>query len=469
MANILIVDDDTRMAGMLSAYIEELGHSTKCVYTCKDALLAAVSGEFDIVLLDVRLPDGNGLDLIPDLRTVKSAPEIIILTGAGDPEGAELAIRNGAWHYLPKSASLDALKLELLRVLQFREGRLRVSPVVLDAEGVVGRSPALRDCLRLVAQAAATDANVLVVGETGTGKELLARAIHENSSRSGNNFAVVDCTTLPASLVESTLFGHEKGAFTGADRTKEGLIKHADGGTLFLDEVGELPMEVQKSFLRVLQDRRFRLVGAQKEQESDFRLVAATNRDLNAMASEGAFREDLLFRLRSFEIELPPLRDRRGDIKDLTLFYVSKVCERYGVEIKGICPEFLEAMDSYEWPGNVRELVSAVEMAVGAARDEPTLYPRHLPQHMRIRLARNSMENMPAPARQPAPAPNVTIDGTGIPTLEDFRARVLADAESHYLAELMSRTDGDVKQAMEAAGLSRSRFYALLAKYDIKY
>ena len=256
---------------------------------------------------------------------------------------------------------------------------------------MVGNCAAIRKCLDIMAEAAQSDASVLIVGETGTGKEVCARAIHDNGPMAARNFVVVDCASLPDTLVESVLFGHEKGAFTGADRSQEGLIRQAHGGTLFLDEIGELPFGLQKTFLRVLQERRFRPVGGKWEVESNFRLVAATNRDLGKLAAEGYFRTDLLFRLTAFTIELPALRERRDDIRDLAVYYMMKICERYTIGTKGFSPEFLEALRAYEWPGNVRELINAMERAIASARHEPTLYPNHLPTEIRAKIARSSV------------------------------------------------------------------------------
>ena len=217
--------------------------------------------------------------------------------------------------------------------------------MALKTEGIVGASPRLGACLDTLAQAAGSDANVLITGETGTGKELFAWAIHKNSSRAGRSFVVVDCAALPETLVESTLFGHLRGAFTGADKPRDGLIKQADGGTLFLDEIGELSPSIQKAFLRVLQEKRFRPVGGGQEVSSDFRLIAATNRRLDDMARSGAFREDLLFRIRTLVLELPPLRDTKEDLRDLVVHYVVKFCEQYGVPMKSFSPEFHEVLD----------------------------------------------------------------------------------------------------------------------------
>jgi two-component system NtrC family response regulator len=343
--------------------------------------------------------------------------------------------------------------------------------VALKLEGIIGKSPQMRACYDLVAQAASNDTNVLIYGETGTGKELFAKAIHTNSPRFSRYFVVVDCAALPASLVESALFGHEKGAFTSADRAQVGLIKQADGGTLFLDEVGELPMEMQKAFLRVLQERRFRPVGSRFETESDFRLVAATNRDLDQLAAQGQFRPDLLFRLRALSIDLPPLRARPDDIKELALFHTAQVCDKWGIGLKGFAPEFLKALMVYDWPGNVRELFNTMDGALAEARYEPTLFPKHLPSQIRIKLARAAVRkenslSYPNRLNRPHRPDELAID-QGLPKLRDFRQAAVDEAEKQYLVELMSLTGGKVQEACRIAELSLPRLYALLKKYAI--
>jgi two-component system NtrC family response regulator len=387
MANILVIDDDRLVCNILCDIVEDLGHTGTRCHTLASGLREVSAGSFDLVLLDVGLPDGNGLYAIDRIQKVESAPQIIIFTASGDRNGAELAIRNGAWDYIQKPASVHDMKLPIMRALQYRQERKgdgAGAPKRLLLDGIIGNCARMKSCYDLVAQAANIDTNILITGETGTGKELFASAIHRNSSRAKKNFVVVDCSALPETLVESILFGHEKGAFTGAERAREGLIKQADGGTLFLDEVGELPLTVQKAFLRVLQERRFRPLGSNVEIASDFLLIAATNRNLQEMVREGTFRSDFLFRLRSFMIELPPLRDRGDDIDGIAKYYAAKLCDRHGIGLKGFSPDLLSALRSYRWPGNVRELLHALERALAAAFHEPTLFPQHLPEHVRM-------------------------------------------------------------------------------------
>ncbi|MCX5919583.1 MAG: sigma-54 dependent transcriptional regulator [Deltaproteobacteria bacterium] len=462
MAHILIIDDDRLICETISNLVNRLGHQASCAFNLQDGLAAAFSGSFDLVFLDVRLPDGDGLEALPRIQAASSLPEVIIMTGYGDPNGAELAIRHGAWDYIQKPATLDTLTLQLMRALQYREekkgGQERVA---LKREGILGHSPKMQACLDLVAQVASSEATVLITGETGTGKELFALAIHKNSRRADRNFVVVDCAALPETLVESILFGHEKGAYTGADRAREGLVLQADGGTLFLDEVGELPLSVQRSFLRVLQERQFRPVGGKTEVKSDFRLIAASNRNLDEMVRQNQFREDLLFRLRAFTIDLPPLRERKEDLRDLVSYYTAELCQRFGIEPKEFSPEFLDLLSAYPWSGNVRELINALERSLISARYERVLFPQHLPTHIRVQLVRSSLEDK-GPEESPAsPSPQ------SFPPIHEIRTRVLEEAEKKYLHDLLSFTRGNISEACRISGLSRSRFYLLLKKHKI--
>ena len=467
MARILIIDDDEMLCATLSALVERKKHESASATTLAEGVALAEQGAFDVVFLDVNMPDGNGLDELQRIEMCPSAPEVIIITGFGDPNGAELAIKCGAWDYIEKGFSIKEITLSLERALQYRKEKqeaLRSRKTVrLKREQIIGNSPALNSCLELVAQSAESNATVFITGETGTGKELFAQAVHDNSLRSEENFVVVDCTSLPDTLVESLLFGHEKGSFTGAERAREGLVRQANKGTLFLDEVGELPMSLQKAFLRVLQEHKFRPLGSHKEVESDFRLIAATNRDLDAMVDEGTFRSDLLFRLRSFIIELPPLRERRDDIRDLVRFQTDKFCEQYGLASKGFSPEFLEMLTLYPWPGNVRELVNTLDRTIVTARFDQTLYPKHLPSHIRIQVRRTEIENGGDKTSQDKTRPDIA----SLPKLQDYRETVYAEAEKQYLQDLMELTQQNISVACQVSGLSQSRLYALLKKNQI--
>ncbi|MBN1842039.1 MAG: sigma-54-dependent Fis family transcriptional regulator [Deltaproteobacteria bacterium] len=461
MANILIIDDDKMICDALCDVLRERGYESTNAITLKDGFEKASTGAFDVVFLDVRMPDGNGLDVLPRIMLTPSSPEVIIITGQGEPDGAELAIRSGAWDYIQKPFSAESMIQHLARALRYREEKKLAKPLGAFMRGnIIGESPQLTDCLKLAAQAAQSDANVLITGETGTGKELFARAVHSNSQRSKKNFVVVDCAALPKTLVESVLFGHEKGAFTGADTPHIGLLKQADGGTLFLDEVGELPLFLQKAFLRVLQERRLRPIGGKGEIESDFRLVVATNRDLDKMVQNRQFRNELLFRIRSFTIHLPPLRERREDIKQLATFHTVKLCKRYGMKPKSFSPEFLDILLVYDWPGNVRELANTIDKAIAIAQDAPILFCKHLPTRLRVRVARVSVTNGPAAGDDPA---RTAEPFRVFPKFRNFQQAT----EQEYLQDLISLTRGNIKAACRICGMSRSHLYALLNKHKL--
>ncbi|RLC33840.1 MAG: sigma-54-dependent Fis family transcriptional regulator [Deltaproteobacteria bacterium] len=469
MAKVLIIDDDVEMCMMLADLAGSIRHESEFAHTLSDGLNRAVSGNFDLVFLDVKMPDGNGLEILKKIRAVPFPPEVIIITGAGDSDGAEIAIKNGAWDYLQKPLSPKHIILPLTRVLQYRDGLKKSSkpPLLLNREGIIGNSLKIRECLTTMAQAANTDVNVFITGETGTGKELFARAIHRNSHRSDNPFIVVDCAALPETLVESTLFGHEKGAFTGADQSKEGLIRQADGGTLFLDEVGELSPRLQKAFLRVLQERSFRPVGSKKEIKSDFRLIAATNRELDQMVGKQMFRKDFLYRLKSICIKLPPLRDRMEDIKDLVVYLTDKIFTRHQIDPKGYSPDFITALSQYEWPGNIRELLNTLEATISQALYEPILFPKHLPEPIRIKMAQSTLTNAPRSSHIESTWAGDDNKNSQIPSFKIFRESSIASAESRYFSKLMELTHGNIKQSCAISGLSRTRLYTLLKKHGI--
>ncbi len=460
MAEILIIDDDPQVGETIGSLFERSGHHYTLEYTMDKGLARAMSSGYDLVFLDVNLPDGCGLDIINDLRGTISQPEVIIITGAGDANGAEIAINSNAWDYIEKGSSIKEFILSSTRALQYRQEKLASrKPVALELDHIVGKSAEMKKCYDLVAQAAFSLADVLITGETGTGKELIARAIHQNSSRAAKNFVVVDCAALPSSMIGSVLFGHEKGAFTGAEHRHKGLIAQAEGGTLFLDEVGELSLEMQKNFLRVLQEHRYRPLGSEVEYQSNFRLIAATNKNINHQVQTGEFRQDLLFRLKTLEIKLPPLRKRLEDIKSIAAFHQKQISVRYGGNDKSFSAEFLDALETYNWPGNVRELVNAIEFAYSKAGRNKTLLNQHLPLDIRVSGIRRKIigKNPAANGENHIPAETETL-----PSLKEYRTQM----DKLYLDKLMHIAMGEVKKAIEISGLSRSAFYALQQKYQ---
>ena len=467
MASVLIIDDDQGMCKMLSRKIKSMGHEVDCAYTLKEGASRMKAAPCDVAFLDVHLPDGNGIEALPLIRKISPASEVIIMTGLGDHRGAESAIKNGAWDYIEKPSTVNLMVLPLVRILQYKEASTAPkAQLAIKRDGIIGSSQGTRVSLDQVGQVAASSTNVLITGETGTGKELFAWAIHQNSPRASKNFVIVDCTILTETLVEGMLFGHEKGAFTSADRMREGLIEQADGGTLFLDEVGELPFSVQKSFLRVLQEHRFRPLGSKHELSSDFRLVAATNRDLDKMVARGEFREDLLFRIRSFNIQLKPLRERLDDIEELVTYKIGINFERHGTKMMSLSPDFIQALAAYDWPGNVRELFSTIEQAIIMAGNRSVLFPNDLQSHIRIKLSQSQLSKKDEPVLREG---NISGPDAGHASLQDIRDAAICSAEKEYLNKLKVLSGNNIDKACAVSGLSQSRLYSLLKKYGIKF
>ena len=464
MAQILIIDDDAFVAETISALALKLNHVPTTALSLRDGLRLAQTKDFDLILLDVSLPDGDGISIIPRLTILPSHPEVIIITGFGDTNGASLAISNGAWDYLVKGDSLHNIRLAVERALRFREARQQQpEAIALKREELVGESPALVNLLNFIARAATGPADILLSGATGTGKELAARAIHANSPRQKLNFIVVDCAALPLNLSESILFGSCRGAYTGADRDREGLVAQADGGTLFFDEIGELSLEQQKVLLRVLQEKSYRPLGSLKEKKSDFRLIAATNRKLEEMVNTGTFRHDLFYRLNGLNYTLPTLKERLEDIDLLTSHFINQTCKQSGAETKGFSPDLIETLKSYDWPGNIRELSQTIDAAITLAGPEATLYSQHLAKHLRINLSHQQFTPTKTPDRNFVN--DISDAQTIIPTLADFKQQT----ELQYFIRLQKEHKHNFKTALKASGLSRSRFYDLLKRHQLSF
>ena len=463
MAKILIVDDEPIIRSLLKEICEDMGHLPTSTGMLQDGLLLAQKNEYDLILLDLDFPEGNGLEILPDLLKISNSPEVIIITGTGNTKGAEIAFNYGAWDFVKKPFLPEEVSLPITRALQYHEEKSAVKiPTVLKRGSIIGDSPAILRCLDDAAKAAVTDSNVLVIGETGTGKELFAKAIHQNSRRAKGNFIVIDCGALPETLVESILFGHEKGAFTGAGNEKKGLIAQAEGGTLFLDEIGEIQPAIQKTLLRALQERRIRPIGGKKEIPVDFRLVAATNRNLEKMAETEEFRSDLLFRIRGIEIKLPPLRERIGDIQDITYQKIQQLGKLYGLESKGVSTPFVEVLEQYNWPGNVRELMNVLEHSLSNAGSDPTLVPKHLPAKYRAALLGLDSEKANENTKYSHGKDQLSADNE-LGKWSDFRSAM----EKNYLMSLQRTVNGDWKVACKRSGISKTRLYELLKKHNL--
>ncbi|MDL2313442.1 sigma-54 dependent transcriptional regulator [Desulfovibrio sp. OttesenSCG-928-C14] len=319
-------------------------------------------------------------------------PDLVALFPKGDGPAGEFAIQAGCWDAVSLPLDQGEALLLIGRCLAQRNaGDFALAAGVLARDGIIGDSPALERALRQLGRVAPTDSSVLILGETGTGKELFAKALHDNSPRAARPLVVVDCTNLPPTLAESILFGHERGSFTGAVASTDGLFKQADGGTVFLDEIGDLALGIQKALLRVIQEKRFRPLSAAREVSCDFRVIAATNRNLEEMVRQGSFRQDLYHRLNAQSVILPPLRERAEDIPALAAHYIEMFCRAQACAVKQLAPETLTALALYPWPGNVRELINAMQSAVLNAGASPLLYPQHLPEDLRIFMVRSGI------------------------------------------------------------------------------
>jgi two-component system NtrC family response regulator len=470
MASILVIDDDPDISDIITQLAEDLGHTVQTVPALAQGLDIVRGSEVDLVFLDVRLPDGSGLNMLPAIRNVPAMPEVIIITGLGDPDGAELAIQNGAWDYIEKTSTLKQIAFSMERALRYRETSRMPRTHRLKRDNLVGESPAMRGVLESVAIAALGDASVLITGHTGTGKEVVARTIHDNSARSAAPFVVVDCAALSEHLVEGELFGHVRGSFTGAHSSRMGLVEQADGGTLFLDEVGELPQTIQAAFLRVLQEKRFRPVGSSSERTSDFRLIAATNRDLEGMCEAGQFRTDLFFRIKACAIHMPQLKDRLEDVPALVRYHMKRLCTHYDVGEKELSDDILSLLLNYDWPGNVREMVQVIERTLMRSFQEKILYPEHLPVDIRAKAARRAVQRTCCDAPDCPEQPDCdsfssTLLQGGVPLYKEYRKACLEQAEAKYFARLMQAAGNDVREACRISGMSRTRLYEMLKIY----
>lgn len=379
--SLLIVEDEKLQREILEDFLKNRGYGVYSAGSIKEAKEILQAKEVNLILLDWRLPDGDGLNFLEFVKEQYSFIPVIMITAFASIEHAVTSMKKGAYYYLAKPINLEELTLLVERAL--KEFRLTKEVYLLKErlkylsqaefkplEGIIAESPAMKKVLALVNKIAETQAPVLITGESGTGKEVIAKLIHQLSPRAEGPFIKINCAAIPETLLEAELFGYEKGSFTGATHSKPGLFELAEGGTLFLDEIGEMPPSLQAKLLRVLQDNTFRRLGGLKELKVNFRLITATNRDLNKMIQEGLFREDLFWRLNVINIHLPPLRERKEDIVPLTQYFIEKFNQKYGKSIKGISQEALMALYTHNFPGNVRELENRIERGIILAEGE---------------------------------------------------------------------------------------------------
>jgi DNA-binding NtrC family response regulator len=454
---VLVVDDEPDMVANCERILSAAGLKTISTTDPHAALEALEAERPDLLLSDLKMPGLDGMQLLQRAKSVDPNMPVIIFTAFATIESAVAAVKEGAFDYLPKPFSTDQLRLAVERALRQRQlaqenERLRAQlQTTLGFENIVGRSPAMAQVFELVRKAARSEANILILGESGTGKELVARAIHANSPRAAGAFVAVDCASLPESLLESELFGHEKGAFTGAARTKPGLMEVASGGTLFLDEIAELPVALQVKFLRALQEREIRRVGGTRPISVDVRIVSATNRDLRDAVAKGEFRQELYYRINVVAVHLPPLRARHGDTPLLVQHFVQRYGRGRQRPIQGVEAAAMRVLETYAWPGNVRELQNVIERACALA-DSEQITAADLPEHLA------------APAGVPAAAAGAA---THLP-LPEAKARWMRELEVAYLVEQLNRHGGNISQAARAAGIDRKTFHRLINKYGIK-
>jgi two-component system, NtrC family, response regulator AtoC len=441
---LLVVDDDEALRDLLARELTRSGHRVAQARDAAACAAAVKQEEPDVVLLDLQLPDENGIEVLRRLRSERPEIEVIVLTAHGSVDTALAAMKLGAFDYLRKPCHLQELELTLERAYERRKlsqenVRLKegLSLGTLGPE-IVGAGPSYDDLRRLVAKVAASDSTVLIRGETGTGKELVARSIHRLSGRSEEPFVIVDCAALHENLLQSELFGHEQGAFTGATKRKHGLFEAANGGTVFLDEIGEVSPTVQANLLRVLETSSFRHVGGTQEVRVDVRLVAATNRSLERLAEEGKFRRDLYFRLNAIKLELAPLRQRRNEIPTLVEHFVALHNARYGTKRK-VSLAASRILCSYEWPGNVRQLRHVVERALVLA-DGEAITPEDLPSEVR---------------------------DSATPLSHDRHALTLSEMERRHIARVLAEVGGHRSRAAQLLGISERNLYRKIHEHRL--
>jgi len=442
LPRILVVDDEAIVLESLADWFKQDGYSVGKAHNGKEALRAIAEEDYDIALLDIKMPGMDGIELQSKLAAQKPDLTVIIMTAYASVDSAVKALKAGAYDYITKPFDPEELSILVRRAaehrsLQRENIRLKESiDAIAPPSNIVGESPAIRHVLDLVAAVADSDATALIKGESGTGKELVARAIHSQSARRYNPIVVVNCGALTESLLESELFGHEKGAFTGAQHRHKGKFELADGGTVFLDEIADIGPHVQVDLLRVLEDKAITRVGGTHPVPVSFRVVAATNKDLEAMVERGEFRDDLFWRLNVFTIEIPPLRERRSDIPLLAAHFIGRFTRSMNRHEMELAPDALEAITSYDWPGNVRELQNALERAV-VVGTPPVIRAADLPA--RITSSR------PSPGRQS-----------------------LAEIERLHIAEVLEGNDWNISRSAELLGIDRGTLYNKIKKYELQ-
>jgi len=445
---ILIVEDDRPQADAVAETLQRAGHACVVATEPRRAMEILRADNFDLVVTDLVMHEVGGMEILRETKRVDPGTEVILITGHGTIETAVQAIRQGAYDYITKPLNASELRDRAAKALEHRRLVRRTTQLERQLEerfgfeGIVGQSPAIRRVIDLCRQIAPTDATVLIEGESGTGKELVAKALHNNSPRKNQNFVALNCAALSEGILESELFGHEKGAFTGAVAGRKGRFEHADDGTLFLDEVGDMPAATQIKLLRVIENGEIVRVGSNEPRKVDVRLLSATNRKLEDLVASRTFREDLYFRLKVVRITLPPLRERPEDIPLLADYYWRRLADEHGKRITGITPEAQRILSAYGWPGNVRELINCLETMVVLAQGE-TLDLGDLPAEIR-------------PAQPAAPAASGIQPGLS-----------LENAERLLIERTLQATAGNRQQAAQMLGIGQRTLYRKLKQYGL--
>ena len=445
---ILVVDDEDGMRRLLSRVLTREGYETSAVGSGAEALRLVASERFDLVVTDIKMPEMDGLQLLAELKEYEPSLPIIVITAYGTIENAVQALRSGAYDYIAKPFENDEIKLTVAKA--FERERLLAENRYLHAElegrydfsGIVGGSLAMQPVYEMASSVAVSNANVMITGESGTGKELLARSIHYSSLRKEKPFVVLNCAAISEGVLESELFGHEKGAFSGALDTRKGRFERADQGTLFIDEVAEMSMAAQVKLLRVIQEHEFERVGGNKTISVDVRIVAATNKKLEDLVKDGNFREDLYYRLNVVNINVPPLRSRREDVEPLSRFFLEKYTAETGKKITDLSPRALSCLLAHDWPGNVRELQNAIERAVVLSKGS-VLTPRDFPQGMQG-------------------DDQICLQ---IPEKGGSLTDILEDLERQLIIQTLQREDGSQTRAAETLGIKRTTLRYKMEKY----
>jgi two-component system, NtrC family, response regulator GlrR len=457
---LLVVDDDNNLVELVRAKLQSAGYEVATASKGEDAVETAKGAVFDLCILDLRLADGSGISLMRELHSIIPDMPVIILTGYATVESAVEAMQEGAYSYLTKPFNTQELLLQIKRALE----NLRLNSEIQRLRGlleeqfeftnIVAKSEKMRSVLDVVSRIASTESTVFLHGESGTGKEIIAKAIHLASPRRDKPFVAINCAALPETLLESELFGHEKGSFTGANRSTRGLFSQANEGTIFLDEIGDMPASIQAKLLRALQERQFYPVGSEKPVQVDVRIIVATNKNLEEEVTKGAFRQDLFYRLHVIPIHLPPLRERKEDIPHLADRFLKKVSQQMKKDVKGITPQAMQRLMLYDWPGNVRELENTLEYAVAMTRQDMITEDSVL---------QTKNASAVAGSEDLSPHMNIALKGP----LKSYK-EAKYEFERGYLIHLLKLCGGKASEAAKLAEKSRTDFYELLRKHEIK-